>query len=303
VRFIPPDFAMALPLRTARLTRPSRIGYNVVNAIHSHNGSVRWLGIVFIRRFTTVRLHYSERRFAPSLVGAPALELRQLSVTHIGRNTPALQHLSLTIAPGELVALTGPNGAGKSTILKTVAGLLKPTTGDVRIFGLPVGACHHRVAYLPQRGEIDWRFPISVERLVMTGRYVHLGWLRRPGRQDRQYALETLERLGIAHLADRQIGELSGGQQQRALIARILVQEADLILLDEPTNAIDAATRETIARVLADLRHQGRTVIMATHDTDRLGEFDRIITLRDGRMIMPNPLVDPQTFPYEQRTA
>ncbi|GAB4119544.1 MAG: metal ABC transporter ATP-binding protein [Roseiflexaceae bacterium] len=250
-----------------------------------------------------MRLHYSERRFAPALVGAPALELRQLSVTHIGRNTPALQHLSLTIAPGELVALIGPNGAGKSTILKTVAGLLKPTTGDVRIFGLPVGACHHRVAYLPQRGEIDWRFPISVERLVMTGRYVHLGWLRRPGRQDRQYTLETLERLGIAHLADRQIGELSGGQQQRALIARTLVQGADLILLDEPTNAIDAATRETIAQVLADLRRQGRTVIMATHDTDRLGEFDRIIALRDGRMITPNPLVDPQTFPYEQRTA
>jgi ABC-type Mn2+/Zn2+ transport system ATPase subunit len=232
-----------------------------------------------------VRLYYNERRYAPPVVGAPALELRHTTITHLRSSDPAVQDVSLTIAPGEMVAIIGPNGAGKSTILKTIAGLLRPAAGDVRIFGLPVSACHHRVAYLPQRGEVDWRFPISVERLVMTGRYVHLGWLRRPDNRDRETARLMLHRLGIADLAERQIGELSGGQQQRALLARALVQDADLLLLDEPTNAVDAATRDVIAAVLDDLRRAGKSGLIATHDLERLGDFDRVVTLRDGRLV------------------
>src|SRR5204863_8950188 len=111
---------------------------------------------------------------------------------------------------------------------------------EVRVGGLPAGGCRHRVAYLPQRAEVDWRFPVSLRGLVLAGRYVNLGWLRRPSRYDRAVAAAAIDRLGLSELADRQIGQLSGGQQQRALLARALAQQADLLLLDEPLNAVDA---------------------------------------------------------------
>jgi manganese/zinc/iron transport system ATP- binding protein len=184
------------------------------------------------------------------------------------------------------VALVGANGSGKSTLLKAVAGLLRPQAGTIRIYGQPVGACRHRVAYLPQRSEVDWRFPVTVERLVLAGRYVHLGWLRRPGRADRELVARVLEQLGLSALAERQINELSGGQQQRALLARALVQEADLLLLDEPLSAVDAASRRIIAEVLDGLRRQGRTALVATHHLDRLEEeFDQVYTLEEGELM------------------
>jgi ABC-type Mn2+/Zn2+ transport system ATPase subunit len=126
------------------------------------------------------------------------------------------------------------------------------------------------LAYLPQRGEVDWRFPISGRKLVLTGRYVHLGWLRRPGQQDRAIAAEVLERLGLSILADRRIGQLSVGQQQRALLARALAQHADLLLLDEPLNAVDAKTRTVISDLWREFQRRGKTVVVATHDLGRL---------------------------------
>ncbi len=151
-----------------------------------------------------------------------------------------------------------------------------------------MGACHHRVAYLPQRGDIDWRFPISVRRLVLGGRYVHLGWLRRPGAQDREISDRVMERLGILDLAGRQIGELSGGQQQRALLARALAQESDLLLLDEPLAAVDASTQGVVFDVLEELRARGKTLVVATHDLERLAEeFDGVLYLKDGRLSEP----------------
>lgn len=233
---------------------------------------------------------YSNRRHANALVGAPALQIDGLCVSYSGDTQPALSDVSFTIKSGSRVALVGANGSGKSTLLKVVAGLLPPTSGQVTIYGLPVGICHHRVAYLPQRGEVDWRFPISVERLVLAGRYVHLGWFRRPGRTDRAITAEVLTRLGLHDLAQRQIGQLSGGQQQRALLARALVQEADLLLLDEPLSAVDAHSREIIATVLHDLSREGKSALVATHHLDRLeDEFDQIITLEQGRQ-MRTPL-------------
>ncbi|MDZ4719603.1 MAG: ABC transporter ATP-binding protein [Roseiflexaceae bacterium] len=236
-----------------------------------------------------MRLYYSQRRYVAPIQGAAALELDHIKVTHSGRNTPVVQGISLEVAQGELVALVGPNGAGKSTILKAIAGLLPTQAGSISIFGLPIGACHHRVAYLPQRGEIDWRFPVSVRRMVLTGRYVHLGWLRQPGANDNVRVNEVLTRLGIADLAERQISELSGGQQQRVLLARALVQDADLLLLDEPTNAVDAATRDAIAETLNTLRRQGKAALVATHDLDHLMEFDRVVALQDGRIVADAP--------------
>ncbi|QIN85194.1 ATP-binding cassette domain-containing protein [Rubrobacter tropicus] len=222
--------------------------------------------------------------------GAPALLTRSVEAGYAGSSGLALRGVSLRVPAGTRVALVGPNGSGKSTLLKAVAGLLPVYSGEVRVYGNPIGACHHRVAYLPQRGEVDWRFPISVRKLVTSGRYVHLGWLRRPGQEDREIVADVLDKLGLSHLAGRQIGQLSGGQQQRALLARALVQEGDLLLLDEPLNAVDARTRETISEVLSGLRQAGKTTIVATHDLASLAsEFDGAIYLREGREAEPEP--------------
>lgn len=235
-------------------------------------------------------LPYGGRRHAESVPGAPALAAKGVSAGYAGTAGLALRGVNLRVPAGAGIALVGPNGSGKSTLLKAVAGLLSVSSGEIRVHGNDVGACHHRVAYLPQRGEVDWRFPITLQRLVTTGRYAHLGWLRRPGRGDREAVSRVMEDLGLTALANRQIGQLSGGQQQRALLARALVQEADLLLLDEPMNAVDAATRETISDVLSGLTRRGKTVIVATHDlADLASEFDGALYLREGREVEPEP--------------
>ena len=235
-------------------------------------------------------LAYGRRRHADPVPGEPALLARSVSAGYAGTSGLALREVSLRVPPGTRVALVGPNGSGKSTLLKAVAGLQPVRSGQINVYGNAVGACHHRVAYLPQRGEVDWRFPISVRKLVTTGRYVHLGWLCRPGRKDREIVADILEKLGLAPLAERQIGQLSGGQQQRALLARALVQEGDLLLLDEPLNAVDARTRETISEVLFGLRQSGKTMVTATHDLASLAsEFDGALYLRDGQEAAPEP--------------
>jgi manganese/zinc/iron transport system ATP- binding protein len=229
---------------------------------------------------------YSGKPITQKTPGAPALLAREVVARYPGDEARALCGVSLRVMPGRRVALVGPNGAGKSTLLKAAAGLLPIESGSVEIYGQPVGTAHHRVAYLAQRGEIDWRFPITLRRLVLTGRYVHLGWLRWPGRDDWRTADEAIDRMGLSALRERQIGDLSGGQQQRALLARALAQDADLLLLDEPLNAVDAATREIVSKVLDELQHAGKTAIIATHDIDRLSaEFDDALFLVDGRQV------------------
>jgi ABC-type Mn2+/Zn2+ transport system ATPase subunit len=232
------------------------------------------------------RLPYSRGRHADPVAGAPALLTEAVVVAYPGAHGPALRGVSVRVPCGTCTALVGPNGSGKSTLLKVVAGLLPVISGVVRVHGNPVGACHHRVAYLPQRGEIDWGFPISVERLVLTGRYVHLGWLRGPGHRDREVAREAIERLGLTSLAGQQIGKLSGGQQQRALLARALAQEAELLLLDEPFTGVDVQTQDTIYEAMRDLRSDGKTLVVATHDLSRLaGAFDATVWLQCGEVV------------------
>lgn len=197
--------------------------------------------------------------------------------------SPALRGISLEAPAGSRVALVGPNGAGKSTILKAAVGLVPIISGTIEVCGSSFRASRRQVAYLPQVGEIDWRFPVTVEQLVLTGRYVHLGWLKRPGRTDRELTQTMLERLGLVDLRKRQIGSLSGGQRQRALLARALVQQADLLLLDEPFNAVDAASRSAILRVLDQLRLEQRTVLLATHDLDV--DADLVVYLSEGQRV------------------
>ena len=236
------------------------------------------------------RFPYRHRRHRPGVAGAPALEIDELVAGYGDAVETALEGVSLRVPMGGRVALVGPNGAGKSTLLKAISGLLPARGGEIRIHGLPVGACHHRVAYLPQRSDIDWNFPISVSRLVLAGRYVHLGWLKRPRERDHAIAREMMALLGLTDLADRQIGLLSGGQQQRALLARALAQEADLLLLDEPFNAVDVDTRAVVTALLDDLRRRGKTVLIATHDiAGREHDYDGALYLCDGKVTAPPP--------------
>jgi ABC-type Mn2+/Zn2+ transport system ATPase subunit len=240
---------------------------------------------------TTPSLHlaYGQRHFTAPIANAAALQIRDLYVAHRHNNGSgwhqALNGISLTVGVGQRVALIGANGAGKSSLLKAIAGLLPIRSGQIQIYGLAVGVCHHRVAYLPQRGEIDWRFPITLRNFVVTGRYVHLGWLRRPSQADFAIADSLIERLQLGALAHRQLGELSGGQQQRAMLARALAQQGDLLMLDEPLNAVDADTKAIMADVLAAQHSAGKTYLVATHDLARLNtDFDLVVRLEQGQL-------------------
>lgn len=226
---------------------------------------------------------YNFHRQRTAVPDADALVLERLTVGYPGARQPALRHITVRVPLGASVALVGCNGAGKSSLLKAIVGLLPIHSGSIEVFGRPVGACTQLIGYLPQRGEIDWRFPITVERLLLTGRYVHLGWLRRPSKADLVQVHQVAERLGLLSLLNRQISQLSGGQQQRALLARTLVQQPELLLLDEPLNAIDADSREVIRQVLRELHQQGRSLLVATHDQGWLDEdFEAVLQLREG---------------------
>ena len=232
----------------------------------------------------TPRFAYSRHRHGPPATDTPALECVDVSVKYPRSDRAAVRGVNLTIPTGSRLALVGANGAGKSTLIKAMAGLLPVSKGRVMVHGSAAGGCCHRVSYLAQRGDLDWRFPITVRRLVLTGRYVHLGWFAWPGKDDRRIVDEALEKMQIGDLADRPIGALSGGQQQRALLARALAQEADLLLLDEPLNAVDAQTRSVVREVLRSLSAAGKTIIAATHDPHDIEvEFDRVVQLNDGR--------------------
>ncbi len=219
---------------------------------------------------------------------APAIEVENVRVQYEGAELPALDGVSLHVPPGGRVALLGANGAGKSTLLKAIVGLVPLQAGTIRIQGAPFAARRRAVAYLAQQSELDWRFPITVHRFVQTGRYVHLGWLRHPGKRDGELAMEALERLGAAGLAKRQIGELSGGQRQRVLLARALVQHAEIVLLDEPHTAVDAESRAVLNDVLQGLHADGVTLVISTHEIDQLDlQLDDVVWLHSGRVLSP----------------
>ncbi|MBF0504529.1 MAG: ABC transporter ATP-binding protein [Candidatus Omnitrophica bacterium] len=217
---------------------------------------------------------------------APALEIKGLGVSYLSEGKFALKDFDISIKAGSAMALVGPNGAGKSTLFKAICGLLPVRCGTIRVFGFPLGACHNRVVFLPQRSEIDWQFPLSVLDFVTMGRYVYLGWFFPCTKKDINIARDALKEMNVLDLAHRQISQLSGGQQQRVLIARALTQNADLLLLDEPLNAVDVTTRQTVGEVLQKIKAQGKTVIVATHYYDHEeGRYDGAIYLKDGKQI------------------
>ena len=176
-----------------------------------------------------------------------------------------LSHIHADIPRGEVVSIVGPNGAGKSTLLKAIAGLVPLAAGAVTIFGQPIARERHHVAYVPQREDVDWTFPVSVRDVVTMGRYPSSGWLRPTSREDAAIVDSALEHLAIADLAHRQVSELSGGQQRRTFIARAVAQQPDVILLDEPMTGIDAETHDRILELFDEWRTAGKVVLQATH--------------------------------------
>ena len=206
------------------------------------------------------------------------LAVENITVSYNGHS--ALSNVAFEVPQGTRVAVVGPNGAGKSTLFKALVGLLPLRSGHILVHGLPLGHHLECVAYVPQREEVDWQFPVSVTDVVMMGRYGQLGWLKRPGKQDKTIVARSLEQMNIAELALKSIGDLSGGQQQRVFLARALAQEPHILLMDEPFTGVDANTQEATLALLDDLKKEQVTVMVSTHDLNLAGSrFDRVLLL------------------------
>lgn len=222
----------------------------------------------------------------------PELAIRVEDLTVAYRDKPVLWDIDLEIPSGVLMAIVGPNGAGKTTAIKAMLGLLEPVAGRVEIYGRPYKEQRKQVAYVPQRTSVDWDFPTTVLDLVMMGRYGDLGWFKRPGRKERDMAMEALTKVGMEKYAGRQISELSGGQQQRAFLARALVQEARIYFMDEPFQGVDATTERAIITLLRELREKGKTLIVVHHDLQTVREYFDWVFLLNVRRIECGPVED-----------
>ncbi len=216
---------------------------------------------------------------AASPLAEPAVEADGLTVAYGA--TVALDDVTLRVPRGAIVGLLGPNGAGKTTLLRAVLGVLAPRAGSVRVHG---GA-----GYMPQLGAAAWDFPLTALDVALQGGFRRVGWLRRPGGGERRAAHRALAAVGMEAFAARQIGQLSGGQRQRVLLARALMQEADLLLLDEPLSGADAPTEALVLRTLRRLRDEGRTVIVSTHDLGWAARHCDLLCLLSRRVIAFGP--------------
>jgi anchored repeat-type ABC transporter ATP-binding subunit len=233
----------------------------------------------------------------PDLSQIPArLEINGISVGYNGRHI--LENLTFQVPHGARVALVGPNGAGKTTLFKALVGLLPLRQGQIFIHGKPLGQHMDCVAYVPQREEVDWKFPVNVADVVMMGRFGHLGWMRRPGKNDQAIVMDCLAQMGISDLARRPIGNLSGGQQQRVFLARALAQEPHILLMDEPFTGVDVATQEKTLELLVELQGRQVTTIVSTHDLAMAAErFESVLMINHSLIAYgtPSQVFTPQT--------
>ncbi|MCI5083110.1 MAG: metal ABC transporter ATP-binding protein [Saprospiraceae bacterium] len=227
-----------------------------------------------------------------------AVEFHDLTVSYDKK--PVLWNIDMTLPKGALIGIIGPNGAGKSTLIKSAMGLLPLSSGYVRIFDKALDDVRRWVSYVPQRETVDWDFPTSVLDVVLMGRYARLGLLARPKKEDKEIAMNCLQKVGMEAYSKRQISQLSGGQQQRVFLARALAQEADLYFMDEPFAGVDAATESAILEVLQELTAQGKTVIVVHHDLQSAAEFFDWIILLNMRLIASGPIDQVFTNEYLQ---
>ena len=228
------------------------------------------------------------------------LSIHDMTVAY--HRKPVLWDVDLDVPEGRLVAIVGPNGAGKSTLIKAALDLIPRASGRVLVYGKPYAQNRRRVGYVPQRESVDWDFPVSALDVVTMGTYGRIGWCLPVRKKQKDKAREALDRVCIADLADRQISQLSGGQQQRTFLARALVQEADLYLMDEPFAAVDAATERAIVTILKDLKDAGKTVLVVHHDLQTVEEYFDHVILMNMRIVAHGPTATTFTRQNLQKT-
>ena len=202
---------------------------------------------------------------------APSLAAEELTVERGG--VRVLDQVSFTAGPGCLMGVVGPNGAGKSTLFNVIVSLLPATAGRVLVHGKPIAETRGLVAYVPQHERVNWRLPMSAWDVTLLGRARRIGWFRRPSRDDRTATEEALRQVGMWERRRSLVGELSGGQRQRVFVARALAQGADILLLDEAFSGVDVASQESLVSVLLELRDQGRTILLSSHDINHLAHY------------------------------
>ena len=218
---------------------------------------------------------------------AVALETHNLTVSYNRR--PVLWNVDFELPIGQITGIIGPNGSGKTTLLKAIMGLVKSSSGYVKIFDRDLDDVPERISYVPQRESVDWDFPASVMDVVLMGRYRSSNLFKRIGQKDKDLAAEALEKVGMLEYSDRQINQLSGGQQQRVFIARSLTQGADLYIMDEPFVGVDAATEEAILKLFEEMKKEGKTVVVVHHDLQTAKDYFDWIVLLNTRMVAAGP--------------
>jgi manganese/zinc/iron transport system ATP- binding protein len=218
----------------------------------------------------------------------PILDIHDVTVAY--QRKPVVWDVDLIMEKPQLAAIVGPNGAGKSTLIKAVLGLIPMASGSVQVLGEPVAKQRKKIGYVPQRESVDWDFPVSVLDVVLMGTYGRLGWFRRPGHGERDWARQCLAKVGLLPFERRQIGQLSGGQQQRVFLARALAQKADIYFMDEPMAGVDAATERIIFELLRELRQQGKTIIAVHHDLRTVPQYFDWVALLNMRLVASGPV-------------
>jgi len=209
------------------------------------------------------------------MADSSAIDIQNVTVSYGLK--PAIRNVTMQILPHQIVGIIGPNGAGKSTLLKAIVGLLPLDDGLITVFGKPLKEARRRVAYVPQKESVDWDFPVTVRDVVLMGRYGHLRILQRPRAEDGVVAMQVLGLVGMSDFENRHIRDLSGGQQQRVFLARALAQEADIMLLDEPFVGVDAATEQVVFDLMAQLKSEGKTLIVVNHDLSVVDHYDSLV--------------------------
>jgi len=230
-----------------------------------------------------------------SPASGPAVKISNLTVSY--GPVPALLDISVEIPEGQLIGIIGPNGSGKSTLIKSMLGFVRADVGTVEVFGQDVTSAKGRIAYVPQRGTVDWDFPVTVREVAAMGRYGKRRWWQDLTKEDYRLAGEALEKVRMEEFSNRQIGQLSGGQQQRVFMARALAQNADILLLDEPFAGVDAATERAILDVLQETKAAGKTVVVVHHDLATAAEYFDYLLLLKQRLFgfgTPAQILDPQ---------
>lgn len=218
------------------------------------------------------------------------LSIRDMTVAY--HQKPVLWDVNLAIAEESLTAIVGPNGAGKSTMIKSALGLVPRASGEVLVYNRTFQQNRHLVAYVPQRESVDWDFPVNALDVVTMGLYRSIGWFRPVRKKHRELAMEALEKVGMAAYAKRQISQLSGGQQQRVFLARALVQDARLYMMDEPFAGVDAATEKAIVAILKELKAAGKTVVVVHHDLQTVPDYFDHVVLLNMRVVAAGPTGD-----------